>query len=225
MAPVPIPTVVVPEGPTAPGGSPNGPAGSLSGTGTSAVALTFDDGPDPVTTPRLIALLDQYHVHATFCVIGSRARDYPDLIRLIVAHGNTLCNHSWQHLEDLAQRDYSYQAWDLEQTNIAIQNAVPGVQIHFMRAPGGNFTSELNNLIGIEHMKPLFWNVDPRDWDNPTYGTGSKMVNHIITTVEAQVKAGSVILSHDRSQHPDTYTAYQTLLPWLLARYQLVPLY
>ncbi len=214
-----------PAGPTAPGGSPNGPAGSLRGTGTDAVALTFDDGPDPVTTPKLLALLRQYHVHATFCVIGSRARDYPDLIRAIVADGHTLCNHSWQHLQDLAKRPQSYQVWDLTSTNQAIENAVPGVQVHFMRAPGGAFTPGLCTLITDQHMKPLFWDVDPRDWDNPTFGTGPRMVNQIITTVEKQVHPGSVILSHDRKEHPDTVTAYQTLLPWLLARYQLVPLY
>jgi peptidoglycan-N-acetylglucosamine deacetylase len=219
------PVAVTPDGPTAPGGDPTGPAGSLLHTGSNAVALTFDDGPDPVTTPKLLALLRQYHVHATFCVIGSRARDYPDLIRAIVADGHTLCNHSWQHLEDLAKRTYSYQLWDLTQTNQAIQNAVPGIQIHYMRAPGGAFTAGLCQLITQQHMKPLYWSVDPRDWDNPTFGKGRGMVNHIVSTVQAQVRPGSVILSHDRKEHPDTVTAYQTLLPWLLQRYQLVPLY
>jgi peptidoglycan/xylan/chitin deacetylase (PgdA/CDA1 family) len=215
----------VPDGPSAPGGSPDGPAGSLRETGTQDVALTFDDGPDPVTTPKLLALLRQYHVHATFCVIGSRARDYPDLIQAIVADGHTLCNHSWQHLQDLAKRPWSYQNWDLMQTNLAIQKAVPGAQINFFRAPGGAFTPALVKLIKEQHMRPLYWDVDPRDWDNPTYGTGPSMVNQIITTVEKQVHPGSVILSHDRAQHPDTVTAYETLLPWLLARYKLVPLY
>jgi peptidoglycan-N-acetylglucosamine deacetylase len=221
----PVPAAVTPSGPTAPGGDPHGPAGSLLHTGTDAVALTFDDGPDPVTTPTLLALLRQYHVHATFCVIGSRARDYPDLIRAIVADGHTLCNHSWQHLEDLGKRPYSYQLWDLTNTNQAIQKAVPGVQIHYMRAPGGAFNAALCQLIAAQGMKPLYWSVDPRDWDNPTFGKGPGMVNHIVSTVEAQVRPGSVILSHDRKEHPDTITAYQTLLPWLLQRYQLVPLY
>jgi peptidoglycan/xylan/chitin deacetylase (PgdA/CDA1 family) len=219
------PVAATPSGPTAPGGGPNGPAGSLLHTGTDAVALTFDDGPDPVTTPNLLELLRQYHVHATFCVVGSRARDYPDLIRAIAADGHTLCNHSWQHLEDLAKRPYSYQLWDLTQTNLAIQNAVPGIQIHYMRAPGGAFTPALCQLIAQQGMKPLYWSVDPRDWDNPTFGKGPGMVNHIVATVQAQVRPGSVILSHDRKEHPDTVTAYQTLLPWLLQRYQLVPLY
>jgi peptidoglycan/xylan/chitin deacetylase (PgdA/CDA1 family) len=215
----------VPSGPTVPGGNPKGPAHSLLSTGTDAVALTFDDGPDPVTTPKLLALLRQYHVRATFCVIGSRARDYPDLIRAIVADGHTLCNHSWQHLQDLAKRPVSYQNWDLSQTNLAIQHDVPGVQIHFMRAPGGAFTTGLCQLVTQQQMKPLYWSVDPRDWDHPTYGTGPRMVDHIISAVQAQVHPGAVILSHDRKEHPDTITAYQTLLPWLLARYQLVPLY
>jgi peptidoglycan-N-acetylglucosamine deacetylase len=225
-SPSPSPVInVSPQGPTAPGGSPDGPAHSLRKSGTDAVALTFDDGPDPVTTPKLLALLRQYHVHATFCVVGSRARDYPDLIRAIVADGHTMCNHSWQHLQDLAKRPHDYQVWDLASTNKAIQNAVPGVQVNFMRAPGGAFTAGLCQLIGEQQMKPLYWSVDPRDWDRATYGTGPNMVNHIVAAVQAQTHPGAVILSHDRKEHPDTIPAYEILLPWLLARYQLVPLY
>jgi peptidoglycan/xylan/chitin deacetylase (PgdA/CDA1 family) len=218
------PKPVLPVGPTAPGGVPKGPAGSLVETGTSAIALTFDDGPDPVTTPKLLALLRRYHVHATFCVIGSRARDYPDLIRAIVADGHTLCNHSWQHLQNLHSRPWSYQNWDLRSTTEAIQKDVPGVPVNFFRAPGGAFTPALVKLVREQHMKPLYWDVDPRDWDNPTYGWGPSMVHQIVTTVEREVHPGSVILSHDRGGHPDTVTAYETLLPCLLARYQIVPL-
>ena len=207
-----------------PGTGGTGPAGSMRLTGSTTVALTFDDGPDPVTTPKLLALLRQYHVHATFCVIGDRARDYPDLIRQIVADGHTLCNHSWQHLEDLGKRDFSYQNWDLRSSNDAIHNASPGVAINYFRAPGGNFTTGLVQLATDLGMKSLYWDVDPEDWNNPKWGTGPSMVNHVVSVVEHTVRPGSIILSHDRAQHPDTVTAYQTLLPWLLARYQLEPL-
>jgi peptidoglycan/xylan/chitin deacetylase (PgdA/CDA1 family) len=202
----------------------HGPAGSQSVTGNTTVALTFDDGPDPDTTPRLLALLRQYHVKATFCLIGYRARDYPDLVRQIAADGHSFCNHSWQHLINLGQRDSAYQSWDLTQTNQAIQNAAPGAQIRWFRAPGGNFTPGLVSLASSLSMGSLYWSVDPRDWDNATYGTGPSMVNHIVSNVEANVRPGSIILSHDRAAHPDTITAYQTLLPWLIARYQLVAL-
>jgi peptidoglycan/xylan/chitin deacetylase (PgdA/CDA1 family) len=201
----------------------HGPAGSQSVTGDANVALTFDDGPDPTLTPQILALLRQYHVKATFCVIGSRARDYPDIVRQIAADGHSLCNHSWQHLLNLGQRDVGYQTWDLTQTNQAIQNAVPGAQIKWFRAPGGNFTNGLVSLARSLGMGSLYWDVDPRDWDSATYGTGQSMVNHIVSVVESHVRPGSIILSHDRG-HPDTPTAYRILIPWLLERYTLVSL-
>ena len=74
-----------------------GPAGSHRTTGTSAVALTFDDGPDPAQTPKLLDLLAQQHVHATFCLVGQNVQAHPELVRQIVAGGHTLCNHTWRH--------------------------------------------------------------------------------------------------------------------------------
>jgi peptidoglycan/xylan/chitin deacetylase (PgdA/CDA1 family) len=203
----------------------HGPAGSQSVTGNMSVALTFDDGPDPVYTPQMLSLLRQYGVKATFSVIGSRARDYPDLIRQIAADGHTLCSHSWQHLLDLAMRDPTYRDWDLTQTNLAIQKAVPGLtQVKYFRAPGGNFTTDLVTEASGLGMKSIYWTVDPRDWDSATYGTGSTMVNHIVSTVQANARPGAIILSHDRA-HPDTIAAYKILLPWLLAQnYDLVAL-
>jgi peptidoglycan/xylan/chitin deacetylase (PgdA/CDA1 family) len=201
----------------------HGPAGSQLSTGNATVALTFDDGPDPTLTPQILALLRQYHVKATFCLIGSRARDYPDIVRQIAADGHSFCNHSWQHLLNLGQRDAGYQNWDLTQTSQAIQNAVPGAQVKWFRAPGGNFTKGLVSLASSLGMGSLYWDVDPRDWDSATYGTGQAMVNHIVSAVESHVRPGSIILSHDRA-HPDTITAYRILLPWLLDRYTLAPL-
>jgi len=187
------------------------------------VALTFDDGPDPTFTPQVLDLLAAHGVKATFCVIGSRARDYPDLIRRIVAEGHTLCNHSWQHLIDLGQRPWSYQNWDLRSTNDAIHAAVPDYQVRYFRAPGGNFTRPLITLARQLGMTPIYWDVDPRDWDAATYGHGASMVDHIVSTVEQNTRAGSIVLSHDRVR-PDTVAAYQILVPWLLARFTLIPL-
>src|SRR5690349_14141073 len=75
----------------------DGPAGSLMRTGGAAVALTFDDGPDPVQTPRMLDLLKQKRVKATFCVVGQNVAAYPGLVRRIAAEGHTLCNHTWRH--------------------------------------------------------------------------------------------------------------------------------
>jgi peptidoglycan/xylan/chitin deacetylase (PgdA/CDA1 family) len=203
------------------GGS--GPDGSVDTTGSSSVALTFDDGPDPVNTPVLLDLLGEHGVKASFSLVGFRARDNPDLVRRLAAEGHTLVNHSWQHLMDLGQRDPYYAAHDLVHTTQVINTAAPDVPVRYFRAPGGNFTPSLVQVAREQGMSPLFWDVDPRDWDSAHYGFGASMVNHIVSSVEESVRPGMIVLSHD-CRHPDTITAYRTLLPWLAARYTLTAL-
>jgi peptidoglycan/xylan/chitin deacetylase (PgdA/CDA1 family) len=189
------------------------------------VALTFDDGPDPINTPKLLDMLAQCGVKATFCLVGFRARDRPDLVRRIVAEGHTVCNHSWQHLIDLAAdtRTDEYIKHDLQATNNAILKAAPDAKIRYFRAPGGNFTPRLVQIAKDLGMTSIYWSLDPRDWEKSVYGTGSAMVNHIISAVEAGVRPGAIVLSHDNGK-PDTITAYRTLLPWLKARFHLIAL-
>lgn len=201
----------------------DGPLGSVTQTGSDAVALTFDDGPDPVTTPALLDLLGQYNIKATFNLVGWRARDNAPVVRRMGAEGHTVCNHSWQHLMDLGKHPLSYQKWDLTNTTAAINRAAPDSPVRYMRAPGGNFTPQLIDLIHELGMSPLYWDVDPRDWDSAHFGHGPSMVSHIVSSVQAHVKPGRIVLSHD-CKHPDTITAYATLLPWLKDRYRLISL-
>jgi peptidoglycan-N-acetylglucosamine deacetylase len=200
-----------------------GPSGSMLVTGNSTVALTFDDGPDPTYTPKILDLLKRYGIKATFCVVGFRARDNPSLIKRIVAEGHTLCNHSWQHLMDLDTRSDSDIINDLKATNNAIHKAVPKARIRYFRAPGGNYNTRLVALAASLGMKSLYWTVDPRDWEFTVYGHGSTMVSHIIAAVKAYTRPGAIVLSHDLNK-PDTITAYATLLPWLKGRFVLVAL-
>jgi peptidoglycan-N-acetylglucosamine deacetylase len=203
------------------GGS--GPDGSVTTTGSSSVALTFDDGPDPVNTPALLDLLGEHGIKASFSLVGFRARDNPEVVRRLAAEGHTLVNHSWQHLMDLGQRDPYYAAHDLVHTTEVINTAAPDAPVRYFRAPGGNFTPSLVRVAREQGMSPLFWNVDPRDWDSAQFGFGASMVNHIVSSVERSVGPGMIVLSHD-CKHPDTITAYRTLLPWLASRYTLTAL-
>jgi peptidoglycan-N-acetylglucosamine deacetylase len=201
----------------------DGPYGLVTSTGTSAVALTFDDGPDPITTPQLLDLLGHNDIKATFNLVGFRARDTPAVVARMADEGHTICNHSWQHLMDLGKRPLAYQTWDVTHTSAIINKAAPDTPVRYMRAPGGNFTPQLVDLIRQQGMTPLYWDVDPRDWDSASYGHGPSMVSHIVGSVQAHVKPGRIVLSHD-CKHPDTIAAYATLLPWLKARYTLIPL-
>jgi peptidoglycan/xylan/chitin deacetylase (PgdA/CDA1 family) len=204
-------------------GHPYGPGGANRYTGSPSVALTFDDGPDPINTPKILDLLAQQGVKATFCLVGFRARDHPDLVRRIAAEGHTLCNHSWQHLLNLANKPADYINWDLQQTNAAIHAAAPDAEIKYFRAPGGNFTPDLVAKAKQLGMASIYWEVDPRDWDHTKDSGDGAHINRVVGSVEHNTRAGSIVLSHDNGQ-PDTIVAYQTLIPWLKARFTLAAL-
>lgn len=195
----------------------HGPAGSMSTTGSSATALTFDDGPGPYTD-QILDLLKQYNIKATFCVIGRQVHSYPNEIKRIVAEGHTLCNHTWDHDEKLSTRTDAQIRDELQKTNDAIHAIVPDAKIQYFRNPGGNFAPNTVAIAKDMGMKSLYWSVDPRDWSNP--GTQS-----IVNTVLGKTRAGSIVLSHDgggnRSQ---TVAAYRQILPTLKSRFTLIPL-
>ncbi len=206
------PAIPVPEG--------TGPARSLRTTGSATVALTFDDGPDPVQTPRILELLAAHRVKATFCLVGDQVRRHPEIVRQIAAAGHTLCNHTWDHSLTIGRTKPAKIQADLRRTNEAIRAAVPGAQIPFFRAPGGNFTDALVQTAYADGMISLYWEVDPRDWEHAEDGDDTSHVEKIIKGVQQGTRPGAIVLSHDFNQ-PDTILAYQQLLPWLLERFEL----
>lgn len=202
----------------------HGPGGSFTTTGSNAVALTFDDGPDPKYTMALLDLLKEQGVKATFCVIGTRVKAHPEVVKRIVAEGHTLCNHSWQHLYNLSERDDKYLMWDLQSTNDAIHAAAPDAKVEYFRAPGGFFTPRLVDFATRLGMKPIYWSVDDQCWQTDKYGIGPAMINHITTMVQRDTRPGGIILSHDGGGKPQTIATYRTLLPWLKSKFELIAL-
>ncbi|BCL15082.1 polysaccharide deacetylase family protein [Micromonospora sagamiensis] len=166
------------------------PPGLRRSTGTRGVALTFDDGPDPVWTPKVLEQLRRHRVTATFCVVGTRVRKHPGLVARIVREGHQLCNHSWHHDVDLGGRPRAEIRADLDRTTRAIRAAVPGAKVPFYRQPGGRWTPEVVAVARDLGMTPLHWNVDPQDWAKPTATT-------IVARVKDATRPGSVVLLHD----------------------------
>jgi peptidoglycan/xylan/chitin deacetylase (PgdA/CDA1 family) len=202
---------------------PGGPAGSLMRTGGAAVALTFDDGPDPVQTPRLLDLLKKKHVKATFCLVGKNVWAHPQLVRRIVAEGHTLCNHTWRHSLTLGRKKPAAIRADLRRTNDAIRRAAPGARIRYLRAPGGNFTPAFVAAGTDLGMKSIYWQVDPRDWAHPGGESTTAHEAKVVHAVKKHVGKGAIVLSHDYGQ-PTTIAAYRKLIPWLQKRYRLIAL-
>jgi peptidoglycan/xylan/chitin deacetylase (PgdA/CDA1 family) len=200
-----------------------GPAGSRMTTGGKAVALTFDDGPDPAQTPKILKLLAQQHIHATFCLVGKNAQKHPELVRAIVAGGHTLCNHTWSHSLTVGKQPAAQMQADLQRTSNAILQAAPKAKLKYFRAPGGNFTPALVGTAKQMGMASIYWKVDPRDWDHPKGETHWQHQQRVIYRVCHNTHSGAIVLSHDFGQ-PDTIAAYRKIIPTLKKKYQLVAL-
>jgi peptidoglycan/xylan/chitin deacetylase (PgdA/CDA1 family) len=197
-----------------------GPGRSLRTTGSRAIALTFDDGPDPVQTPRILAMLAANRVRATFCLVGDQVRKHPEIVRQIAADGHALCNHTWNHSLTIGEDKPEQIQADLARTNAAIRAAVPDAEIPFFRAPGGNFTERVVTVAAGDGMTSLYWELDPRDWYHPAGETSAVHVRRLITDVRRGIRPGAIVLSHDFNQ-PDTIAAYEKLLPWLKERFTI----
>ncbi|MFC4016669.1 polysaccharide deacetylase family protein [Micromonospora sp. GCM10011542] len=188
--PSPRPTRTVPPKPPLRPLPAKLPADLRRSTGVRTVALTFDDGPNPAWTPKVLSQLRAARVTATFCVVGREVQRHPDLVRRIVREGHQLCNHSWRHDMDLARRPVAEIRADLTRTNRAIEAAAPGARVSYYRQPGGRWTPEVVAVAKDLGMRPLHWNVDPQDWGKPTAAT-------ITRRVHAAARPGAIVLLHD----------------------------
>lgn len=174
----------------------------------ACLALSFDDGPDPVNTPRIMDSLSKQHVSATFFLIGNRVAGNALLVQRMYRQGFEIGNHSWAHPNLLKLTAAQIQ----EQVNLT-QQAIASLGIPaptLFRPPYGAVNATVRSTI---HMPIIRWDVDPKDW-------AKNDPNVVIATVEAQAKPGGIILMH--STHAETAAALDSILPNLKARFQLV---
>jgi peptidoglycan/xylan/chitin deacetylase (PgdA/CDA1 family) len=156
-----------------------------------SVALTFDDGPSPRYTPRVLAMLTRLHVHATFFVIGYLAATYPELVRRERRLGMAVGNHSYNHPEvppfgDLPPR--------LLRDEIALSAQILaklGGTPALFRPPGGSTSAGLVRAAAALGQRVVLWSVDPADWSP---GSSSRT---IAKRVLGAVRPGSIVLLHD----------------------------
>jgi peptidoglycan-N-acetylglucosamine deacetylase len=126
-------------------------------TSQPLAALTFDDGPDPEFTPRILAVLARYGVRATFNVMGYNAIQHRDLIQALVDNGHELGNHTWSH-EDLAFQSPAATARQLDRALVAIEQTA-GVRPRFFRPPRGELTGAAVQTAARLGHDILLWSV------------------------------------------------------------------
>lgn len=152
---------------------------------TRKIALTFDDGPHPVYTKKLLEGLAQRHVEATFFVVGKNIPGNEDLIRQMEADGHLIGNHTYDHVKicDMNGEDACEQ---VEKTSTLIRE-ITGKDTEFVRPPFGAWNKEMECSFT---MIPVLWDVDPLDWTTSN-------TQQVVQKVMKNVEENDIILLHD----------------------------
>jgi len=182
------------------------------------LALTFDDGPNPAFTPRLLDILARRDVHATFFLVGSYAQAQPALVRQIVAAGHQIGNHSWSHL-NLARASASQIEEQLSRSSQTLEQ-ITGAPVRYFRPPFGARRPEVLRAARRLGMVPVLWNAMTSDWKNPSADSIAQRLMRKIDRLERHDRAAIIVL-HD-GNHLDP-VANRT--PSLAAAAQLISRY
>ncbi|MEX1119268.1 MAG: polysaccharide deacetylase family protein [Terrimicrobiaceae bacterium] len=204
-AAAPIASLAIPQTPQA---MPRKAAYNSCNVSDNSIAITFDDGPHPQLTPKLLDLLKERGIKATFYVVGKNVETYPEITKRIIEEGHELGNHTWNH-PALPKIGAAKVKSEMDRTTEIIVKTT-GVKPATMRPPYGATNATLNKRLDEEFgMKVILWSVDPQDWK---YRNADRVANHLIENT----KAGGILLAHDI--HPSTIAAMPRTLDTLTAK-------
>ncbi|MFD3921789.1 glycosyltransferase [Streptomyces sp. NPDC058595] len=176
------------------------------------LVLTFDDGPDPEWTPKVLDKLKEYDAHAVFFVTGTMASRHPDLVRRMVAEGHEIGLHTFNH-PDLAYQTKSRIDWELTQNQLVLAGAA-GIRTSLFRPPYSSFADAMDDkswpvteYIGSLGYITVLNNTDSEDWKRPG-------VHEIIERATPKGTQGSIVLMHDSGgDRSQTVAALDAFLP------------
>lgn len=165
------------------------------------VALTFDDGPSKILTPRLLNILRDMNVRATFYLLGSLSASYPHIVKEIQHGGHEIGNHSWSHLE-LTKISPEELRLQIRRTD-KILELITGVIPRTFRPPYGAINKRVQEAF---QRQCVLWDVDTLDWLH-------RRSSWIIKTVMKETRPNAIILMHDI--HLTTIDAVPSIIRWL----------
>jgi peptidoglycan/xylan/chitin deacetylase (PgdA/CDA1 family) len=173
------------------------------------IAITFDDGPQPSNTPRLLKMLRERNIKATFFVVGELAREHPEIIRAILADGHEIGNHTMKHPLNMTR--LSDDKINEEVGGLAnLLQEIAGYRSRLFRPPGGNTNDHIRNMLYNQYgYLNILWSVDPNDWKKPG-------VSVVTRRLVSGAQNGGILLCHDL--HKSTVDAMPDTLDQLLAK-------
>ncbi|HHW60739.1 MAG TPA: polysaccharide deacetylase family protein [Syntrophomonadaceae bacterium] len=161
-------------------------------TDKKVAALTFDDGPDPDTTPLVLDALKKHDAKATFFVMGKRAEEHPDILQRIAAEGHEIGNHSYSHAHYKKYNDKKFLLDEIRRTNRIIYS-ITAQHPQYFRPPGGYLSYDLIDISKEEGLTIAYWTSiqDSKDW------VEGKSAERIAAYVIKHIRPGQIILLHD----------------------------
>ncbi|MET8418726.1 bifunctional polysaccharide deacetylase/glycosyltransferase family 2 protein [Streptomyces sp. NPDC005098] len=219
QAPAPtnqVPDAILDGGPVIDARSATAPAKTLR-IPDHRIVLTFDDGPDPLWTPRVLDALKKYDAHGVFFVTGTMASRYPGLVQRIVDEGHEVGLHTFNH-PDLSYQSHSRIDWELSQSQLVLAGAA-GIRTSLFRPPYSSFADAMDNkswpvtqYVGTRGYLTVVNNTDSEDWKRPG-------VPAIIEQATPKGGKGAVILMHDSGgDRSQTVAALGEFLPQMQQR-------
>lgn len=158
-------------------------------TKQKCVALTYDDGPSPLT-PKLLKAFTDRHATATLFMLGNAAETYPETVRQAYAQGFEIANHTYDH-QAISGLSDSKVAWEVSKTN-TILTKLTGEKPTLMRPPYAARTSRTDHVVGKEGLSVIVWNNSPEDWV-----AGHDTAKVIAKLTLERTSRNSIILMHD----------------------------
>jgi peptidoglycan-N-acetylglucosamine deacetylase len=173
------------------------------------VAFTFDDGPDPATTPLVLDALDAGSAKATFFVIAEKAAAHPDLVREIVKRGHEVGLHSYAHDRLFALRGEARVKADLER-GIEVLEEITGERPLLFRPPIGHTNPTIARVLDALDLVTVGWSVSAHD------GLASAVPRGVVTRIRRGLRDGAIVLMHDASERGSHVPAGVIALPEIL---------
>ncbi len=171
------------------------------------IALTFDDGPDTILTPRILDTLAREHVRATFFVIGTSVLAHPEITRRIVRDGHALGNHSYDHAR-LTRLSHEQILWELRAADQSLY-LYSGCRPRWFRPPYGRLSPLAQRQVRQLGYTVVGWSVDSRDWEGISAA-------QITRNVLRSLAPGAVILLHSGGSNPSTRMHTAAALPAII---------
>ncbi len=170
-----------------------------------AVALTFDDGPNPRYTPQVLDILYEQQVPATFFLVGEKFAGNEPLIKEMAGSGHEIESHTFSH-PDLTTLNTQQIQQEIHRTEEGLKKILPNYTLHYLRPPYGRYTEKVEKATDLSLM---LWTIDSWDWENPD-------ADRIYNTVVSVIKDGDIIVFHD--DNPETGKALRRIIAELKAR-------